>query len=82
MAASVPLLAVPILCTKLYIPPPPPKVVSRARLIERLNEGLHRMPGVILISARAGFGKPTLVFSPSCIDIIRGIIKVTIDKSI
>ena len=29
-----------ILATKLYIPPPRPKVVSRARLIEQLNEGL------------------------------------------
>ena len=29
-----------ILYTKLYIPPPPPKVVVRTRLIERLNEGL------------------------------------------
>ncbi len=32
----------PILATKLYIPPPRPNVVLRPRLIERLNEGLHR----------------------------------------
>jgi LuxR family maltose regulon positive regulatory protein len=51
----------PILATKLYIPPPPPTVVSRPRLIERLNEGLQRAPGVTLISAPAGFGKTTLV---------------------
>jgi hypothetical protein len=37
---------------------------------------------VTLISAPAGFGKTTLVFAPSCIDIIKGIIKVTIDKII
>jgi LuxR family maltose regulon positive regulatory protein len=49
------------LATKLYIPPPRPKVVLRHRLIERLNEGLHRTPSVALISAPAGFGKTTLV---------------------
>jgi hypothetical protein len=47
----------PILATKFYIPPPPPKIVIRTRLIERLNEGL----AVTLISAPAGFGKTTLV---------------------
>jgi len=51
----------PILATKLYVPPPRPKVVLRPRLIERLNEGLHRTPSVTLISAPAGFGKTTLV---------------------
>ncbi len=49
----------PILATKLYIPPPRPKVVLRPHLIERLNEGLHRK--LTLISASAGFGKTTLV---------------------
>src|SRR5579864_8523596 len=49
----------PILATKLYIPPLRPHVVSRPRLIERLNEGLHRK--LTLISAPAGFGKTTLV---------------------
>src|SRR5439155_7480097 len=34
-------------------------VVPRARLIERLNDGLHRK--LTLISAPAGFGKTTLV---------------------
>jgi len=48
-----------ILATKLYIPPPRPKVVLRPRLIERLNEGLRRK--LTLISASAGFGKTTLV---------------------
>jgi LuxR family maltose regulon positive regulatory protein len=48
-----------ILTTKLYIPPPRPKVVLRARLIERLNEGLGSK--LTLISAPAGFGKTTLV---------------------
>jgi len=49
----------PILATKLYIPPLRPNVVSRPRLLERLNEGLHRK--LILISAPAGFGKSTLL---------------------
>ena len=48
-----------ILATKLYIPPPRPKVVLRPRLLERLNEGFHRK--LTLISAPAGFGKTTLV---------------------
>ncbi len=48
----------PLLLTKLYIPQPRLKVVLRPRLIERLNEGLHRK--MILISAPAGFGKTTL----------------------
>jgi len=48
-----------VLATKLYIPPPRPKIVLRPRLIERLNEGLHRK--LTLISASAGFGKTTLV---------------------
>jgi LuxR family maltose regulon positive regulatory protein len=52
-------MSVPILATKLYIPPPRPKVVLRPRLIERLNEGLHGK--LTLISAAAGFGKTTLV---------------------
>jgi LuxR family maltose regulon positive regulatory protein len=49
----------PILQTKLYIPPIRPELVSRPRLIERLNAGLHRK--LTLVSAPAGFGKTTLV---------------------
>jgi LuxR family maltose regulon positive regulatory protein len=49
----------PILATKLYMPRLRPNVVSRPRLLERLNEGLHR--NLTLISAPAGFGKTTLV---------------------
>ncbi|HSR31646.1 MAG TPA: LuxR C-terminal-related transcriptional regulator [Anaerolineae bacterium] len=49
----------PILQTKLYIPPIQPKLVSRPRLIEQLNEGLYRK--LTLISAPAGFGKTTLL---------------------
>jgi LuxR family maltose regulon positive regulatory protein len=48
-----------ILATKLYVPPPRAKIVLRPRLIEQLNNGLHRR--LTLISASAGFGKTTLV---------------------
>ena len=44
-------MSTPILATKLYIPPPPPRVVPRPRLIARLNAGLHRR--LTLISAPA-----------------------------
>ncbi|HQY92902.1 LuxR C-terminal-related transcriptional regulator [Caldilinea sp.] len=49
----------PLLTTKLYLPPPRPQAVRRPRLVERLNEGLHRK--LTLLSAPAGFGKTTLV---------------------
>jgi LuxR family maltose regulon positive regulatory protein len=48
-----------ILATKLYLPRLRPNAVSRPRLLERLNEGLHRK--LTLIAAPAGFGKTTLV---------------------
>ena len=51
----------PLLLTKLYVPPPRPKIVLRPRLIERLNEGLSAGRKLTLISAPAGFGKTTLV---------------------
>jgi LuxR family transcriptional regulator, maltose regulon positive regulatory protein len=52
-------MTIPILATKLYVPPPRARAVLRPRLIDRLNEGLHSK--LILISAPAGFGKTTLV---------------------
>lgn len=52
-------MATPVLVTKLFIPRPRLNVVARPRLIERLNEGLHRT--LSLIAAPAGFGKTTLV---------------------
>ena len=58
----------PLLQTKLHIPPVRPELVSRPRLIERLNAALvlddkYRGLGrkLTLISAPAGFGKTTLV---------------------
>ncbi len=52
-------MALPILATKVYVPPPQPGVIRRARLIERLNAGLGGK--LTLISAPAGFGKTTLL---------------------
>ena len=54
-------MTVPILATKLYIPPSRRRVVLRPRLIERLNEGLAAGHKVTLVSAPAGFGKSTVV---------------------
>ena len=48
-----------LLSTKLFIPKTRPDLVSRLRLIERLNDSLHSK--LTLISAPAGFGKTTLV---------------------
>ncbi len=50
-----------LLQTKLYVPPSRPNIVSRPRLIERLNQGLQHGHKLTLISAPAGFGKTTLV---------------------
>jgi LuxR family maltose regulon positive regulatory protein len=52
-------MSAPLLTTKLYIPPVRPELVSRPRLIERLNAGIDCK--LTLVSAAAGFGKTTLV---------------------
>lgn len=49
----------PLLTTKLHPPPSRPEFVPRARLVDRLHQGLSRK--LTLISAQAGFGKTTLV---------------------
>ena len=54
-------MPVPILSTKLHIPPPRPSIVRRPRLIEHLNEGLAAGRKLTLISAPAGCGKTTLI---------------------
>ena len=51
----------PILAAKLFIPPLRHNFVQRARLIERLDQGLAAGSKLTLISASAGFGKTTLV---------------------
>ena len=54
-------MTAPLLTTKLYIPPPRADMVSRPRLIGRLDDGLQRGHRLTLISAPAGFGKTTLL---------------------
>lgn len=49
----------PLLATKLYIPPPRRHVIARLRLVQQLQAGLQGK--LTLISAPAGFGKTTLV---------------------
>ena len=52
-------VASPLLETKLYIPKWRPGLVSRPRLVERLDQGAERK--LTLVSAPAGFGKTTLL---------------------
>jgi LuxR family maltose regulon positive regulatory protein len=54
-------VAVPLLKAKLYVPQSRPALVSRPRLIHRLNEGIHSARKLTLISGPAGFGKTTLL---------------------
>jgi LuxR family maltose regulon positive regulatory protein len=49
----------PLLATKLHVPRPSSQLVSRARLVERLQQGLTRP--LTLVSAPAGFGKTTVL---------------------
>lgn len=55
-----------ILATKLHIPPPRDKRVSRVDLANKLNEGMRGK--LTLVSAPAGFGKTTLLseWATSC----------------
>src|SRR3990172_466632 len=54
-------MSVPLLSTKLYIPPARPILVSRPRLIEKLLIGVNHPGSFTLISGPAGFGKTTLL---------------------
>ena len=49
----------PLLTTKLYFPPARSSLVSRPRLVERLQNGLTSR--LMLVSAPAGYGKTTLM---------------------
>ncbi|HEX9925354.1 MAG TPA: AAA family ATPase, partial [Anaerolineae bacterium] len=51
----------PLLATKLYIPRPRRNLVSRPRLVKRLDHAFDRK--LTLLSAPAGFGKTTLLSS-------------------
>jgi len=54
-------MAIPLLTTKLYIPPLPSSLTPRPHLVERLNAGLEAGHKLTLVSAPAGFGKTTLL---------------------
>jgi len=52
-------MTIPLIQTKLFAPLVPPELVSRPRLIELFEAGIHRK--LTLVSAPAGFGKTTLL---------------------
>ncbi len=52
---------VPLLATKLRIPPTVAALIPRPHLLEKLNEGLRLSRRATLISAPAGYGKTTLL---------------------
>jgi len=43
------------------VPPVRPSLIPRARLLQKLDQGLHLGAKLTLISAPAGFGKTTLI---------------------
>jgi ATP/maltotriose-dependent transcriptional regulator MalT len=45
-------MATPFLTTKLYIPPVRPELVSRSRLVERLNAGIAGNPLLLTSTQR------------------------------
>ncbi len=69
----------PLLTTKLYIPPPRPNLVSRPRLGQRLDEGLARGHLLTLVSAQAGFGKTTLITDWIC-GLMRDVAWLSLDE--
>ncbi len=52
-------MASTLLTTKVYVPPVPPDLIARPRLIERLNANLD--PRLTLIAPPVGYGKTTLL---------------------
>ena len=54
-------MTLPLLATKLHLPPLRNDLVARPRLLGRLNEALTTGRRLILVSAPAGYGKTTLV---------------------
>ena len=54
-------MSIPIIATKLFMPPLRASLVHRSSLIKQLNAGLAADRRLTLISAAAGFGKTTLV---------------------
>jgi len=59
LSTNPPAPAIPLLATKLYMPPARRNLVPRSRLIERLQAGLTGK--LTVLAAPAGFGKTTLL---------------------
>lgn len=56
-------MSIPLLATKLFIPPPASYLINRTCLAERLDECLRSGCRLTLVSAPAGYGKTSLVSS-------------------
>jgi LuxR family maltose regulon positive regulatory protein len=54
-------MALPLLTTKLHMPPPQDSLVARPRLVEQLDGALQRGHRLVLASAPAGSGKTTVL---------------------
>lgn len=54
-------MAMPVLATKLFIPPPRSQALIRSRITRKLDEGLRAGARLSLISAPAGFGKTSVL---------------------
>lgn len=54
-------MAMAVLATKLFVPPPRAQAIQRHRLTAKLDEGVRAGRKLTLISAPAGFGKTTLL---------------------
>ncbi|MAT45014.1 MAG: hypothetical protein CL609_22000 [Anaerolineaceae bacterium] len=54
-------MSIPVLTTKLFIPPVRSNAVPRSRLVKKLAAGLSQPGCFILLSGPAGFGKTTLL---------------------
>ncbi|MGC5224465.1 LuxR C-terminal-related transcriptional regulator [Micromonospora sp. DT81.3] len=54
-------MAMPVLATKLFVPPPRINAVSRPRLVRKLDDGVAAGHKLTLVSAPAGFGKSTVL---------------------
>jgi len=51
----------PLLTTKLYVPPVRANIVQRTRLVQQIETGITSNYKLTLVSAPAGFGKTTLI---------------------
>jgi pimeloyl-ACP methyl ester carboxylesterase len=54
-------MALQLLATKTEMPPPRPHLVTRHRLLERLDNGLAAGSALVFVSAPAGYGKTTVL---------------------